>query len=323
MKKRYKIIFCLLFALVFAFSGCGNSFSDEVIAKIDGKEVMKSEYMVYLYTTTQNFVSTAGDDVWNIDFDGMTGEELVQERAFTTIQSVVAASQYAKENDVVLSEAQKQEAYQAATDFLEQTPQQVLQKMGVNEKKMQALMEESYLYSVVYETLAEECEVSEQDMKKYQTEYADTIRNDYTQIRLQSIMVDDAQTAEEVANKAKAGEDFETLFAEYDVDIEAKQNNKTGEMTLYQNYLKMTFGITEDLEKGQITNGIKTGDKYFVLKVMDIVSPTDEEVYQLAEQIYRNQVQSEYVDTRLSEMIETQEVEKIPDAWKNLYSFRS
>lgn len=322
MKKRYKIIFCLLFALLLPLSGCGKSFSDEVIAKIDGKEVMKSEYMVYLYTTTQNFVSTAGNDVWNIDFDGMTGEELVQERAFTTIQSVVAASQYAKENDVVLSEAQKQEAYQAATDFLEQTPQQDLQKMGVNEKKMQALMEKSYLYSVVYEMLAEECEVSEQDMKKYQTEYADTIRNDYTQIRLQSIMVDDAQTAEEVANKAKAGEDFETLFAEYDVDIEAKQNNKTGEVTLYQNYLKMTFGITEDLEKGQITNGIKTGDKYFVLKVMDIVPPTDEEVYKLAEQIYRNQVQSEYVDTRLSEMIETQEVEKIPDVWENLDSFR-
>lgn len=322
MKKRYKIIFYLLFALLLPLSGCGKSFSDEVIAKIDGKEVMKSEYMVYLYTTTQNFVSTAGNDVWNIDFDGMTGEELVQERAFTTIQSVVAASQYAKENDVVLSEAQKQEAYQAATDFLEQTPQQDLQKMGVNEKKMQALMEKSYLYSVVYEMLAEECEVSEQDMKKYQTEYADTIRNDYTQIRLQSIMVDDAQTAEEVANKAKAGEDFETLFAEYDVDIEAKQNNKTGEVTLYQNYLKMTFGITEDLEKGQITNGIKTGDKYFVLKVMDIVPPTDEEVYKLAEQIYRNQVQSEYVDTRLSEMIETQEVEKIPDVWENLDSFR-
>ncbi len=320
--KKYKRILCLLFAVLFPLSGCGKSFSDEVVAKIDGKEIMKSEYMVYLYTTTQNFVSTAGNDVWNIDFDGMTGEELVQERAFTTIQSVVAACQYAKENDVVLSETQKQEAHQAATDFLKQTPQSDLEKMGINEKKMQTLMEESYLYSVVYETLAKECEVSEKDMKKYQIEYANTIHNDYTQITLHSIMVDDAQTAEEVANKAKAGEDFQKLFTEYDVDTDAKQNNPTGEMILYQNYLKMTFGITENLQKGQITNAIKAGDKYFILKVMDIVPPTDEEIHKLAEQIYRDQVQSEYVDTRLSAMIETQEVEKMADVWENLDSFR-
>lgn len=311
---------CLLFALL--FSGCGTTFSDEVIAKIDGREVMKSEYMVYLYTTTQNFVSAAGNDVWNMDFDGMTGEELVQERAFTTIQSVVAATEYAKENNVVLSEKQKQAAQQAANDFLKTTPPQDLQKMGMNEKKMQALMEESYLYSVVYETLAAECEVSEQDMKKYQIEHANTIKTDYTKIMLNSIMVNDAQTAEEVAKRAKAGEDFQKLFAEYDVDTETKQNGEAGKMTLYQNYLKVRFGITENLHKGQITNGMKVGDKYFVLQVVDVVPPTDAEVQKLAEQIYRNQVQSEYVDDRLSTMIETQEVEKMPDVWENLDSFR-
>lgn len=319
MKKRYQAIFCLLFALL--FSGCGTTFSDEVIAKIDGREVMKSEYMVYLYTTTQNFVSAAGNDVWNIDFDGMTGEELVQERAFTTIQSVVAATQYAKENNVVLSETQKQEAQQAADDFLANTPAQDLQKMGMNEKKMQALMEESYLYSVVYDTLAAECEVSAQDMKKYQTEHATDIKTDYTKITLNSIMVNDAKTAEEVAQKARAGADFQKLFAEYDVDTEEKQNGQTGQMTLYQNYLKLRFGITDDLQKGQITDGIKVGEQYFILQITDIVPPNDTQVQTIAEQIYRNQVQSEYVDARLSAMIETQEVEKIPDVWENLENF--
>ena len=95
MKKKAKGALCLLLTGLLWLTGCGSSFSDEVIARIDGREVMKSEYMVYLYTSTQSFVSAAGSDVWDMDFDGMTGAELVQERAFSTIQSVVAAAQSA------------------------------------------------------------------------------------------------------------------------------------------------------------------------------------------------------------------------------------
>lgn len=37
-------------------------------------------------------------------------------------------------------------------------------KMGVDEEQMETLMEESYLYSVVYDTLAKECEVNADEM---------------------------------------------------------------------------------------------------------------------------------------------------------------
>lgn len=95
MKQKWRILLSLLLSLCF-FSGCSASFSDVVIARIDGEEIMQSEYMVYLYTTTKSFVEAAGEDVWNLDFDGMSAEELVQERAFSTIQSVIAAKNMPK-----------------------------------------------------------------------------------------------------------------------------------------------------------------------------------------------------------------------------------
>ena len=176
MKKKVKGALCLLLTGLLWLTGCGSSFSDEVIARIDGREVMKSEYMVYLYTSTQSFVSAAGSDVWDMDFDGMTGAELVQERAFSTIQSVVAAEQYAEENNISLTEDQKTEAHTMAEEFLSQLTEEELAKMGVDQEQMETLMEESYLYSVVYGTLAKECEVNADEMEQYYQENADALR---------------------------------------------------------------------------------------------------------------------------------------------------
>lgn len=322
MKKKIRGALCLLLSGLLWLTGCGSSFSDEVIARIDGREVMKSEYMVYLYTSTESFVSAAGSDVWDMDFDGMTGAELVQERAFSTIQSVVAAEKYAAENGISLTDEQKTEAHTMAEEFLSQLSDQDRAKMGVDEKQMETLMEESYLYSVVYDTLAKECEVNADEMEQYYQENADLLREEYTQITIDTIMVNDEATAKEVSEKAKAGEDFTALFETYDTDTTAKESGSKGQMTLYQNYLNNTFGLSENLTLGEITEPIQVRGSYFILKVETITPPTEEEVQQLAEDAYRQQVQSAYVESRLAEMIAAQEVEKIPEAWENMENFQ-
>jgi len=80
------------------------------VLKIDNHDITKYEYMVYLYTTTQSFVSAAGEDVWNLDFDGQTADELVEERTISTLQSVLAAEEYAAAHDIALTDDQKEEA---------------------------------------------------------------------------------------------------------------------------------------------------------------------------------------------------------------------
>ena len=49
--------------------------------------------------------------------------------------------------------------------------------------------------------------------------------------------------------------------------------------------------------------------------------PTESDVLTLAEESYRSQVQTEYVEARMSEMTKNQTVEKIDGAWENLESF--
>lgn len=325
MKKKIRSLLCLLLFAALSLTACGGStadFSDEAVLKIDGQEIMKSEYMVYLYTTTQSFIAAAGQDVWSMDFDGQTADELVEERTISTLQSVLAAKEYAAANGIALTDEQKQEATAAAEQFISTVKEADLAKMGMDAEKMAPLMEDSYLYSLVYESIAAECGVDEGDVAAYYEEQKEQIKEDYTSLRVATILLDDGEKAEEAAKRAKAGEDFAALFKEYDVDPAVQSGEENGETTMYQSYMLANFGLTEPLEVGQIAGPIQVENgRYFILKALDKTVPTEDEVKEMAETGYRDKVQTEYAEARIDEMVKAQKVEKIEAVWATLEKF--
>jgi hypothetical protein len=139
MKSKIKGLLCLLLT-AFSLTACvDSSVEDVAVMKIDGQEIMKSEYMVYLYTTTKSFVSAAGEDVWSMDFDGQTADELVEERTINTIQSVIAAKEYAEANGIALTEEQKAAAAEAAEQFMQGVSAEDLKKMNLDVKKLKRI----------------------------------------------------------------------------------------------------------------------------------------------------------------------------------------
>ena len=325
MKKKIRSLLCLLLFAALSLTACGSStanFTDEAVLKIDGQEIMKSEYMVYLYTTTQSFIAAAGQDVWSMDFDGQTADELVEERTISTLQSVKAAEEYAAANGIALTDEQKEEAAAAAEQFVSTVDESDLAKMGMDTEKLIPLMEASYLYSLVYESIAAECAVDEADMAAYYEEQKDQIKEDYTSLKVATILLDDGEKAKEAADRAKAGEDFAALFQEYDVDPAVQSGEENGETTMYQSYMLASFGLAEPLEVGEIAGPIQVEDgRYFILKALEKTVPTEEEVKQMAETGYQDKIQTEYTEARIDEMVKAQKVEKIESVWATLEKF--
>lgn len=320
MKKRIKALLGLLLATSLCLTACGGGaeFQDEAVMKVNGQEIMKSEYMVYLYTTTKSFVSAAGEDVWGMDFDGQTADELVEERTISTIQSVIAAKEYAAANGIALTEEQKAEAKAAVEQFMAGVSEEDLAKMGMDAEKLQPLMEDSYLYTLVHQEIAAECDVDAEDMDAYYQANKAQLKKDYTSLKLQTILLDDGEKAAKAAERAKNGEDFISLFEEYDIDPAAENG---GEMTVFQNYLENSFGLTDEMEAGDVAGPLKIGEGYFVLKAVEKTVPTEEEVKELAESNYRTEVQTSYTEARFAELMKGQTVEKIEGVWETLEKF--
>ena len=320
MKRKKKGLLGILLAGLLCLTACGGSagFKDEAVLKINDQEIMRSEYMVYLYTTTKSFVSAAGQDVWSMDFDGQTADELVEERTISTIQSVIAAKEYAAANGIALTEEQKAEAKTAVEQFMAGVSKEDLAKMGVDAEKLQPLMEDSYLYTLVHQEIAAECDVDAGDMEAYYQTNKDQLKKDYTSLKLQTILQDDGEKAAEAADRAKKGEDFASLFEEYDIDPAAENG---GEMTVYQTYLENSFGLTDEMEAGDVAGPLQIGEGYFILKAVEKTVPTEEEVKELAESNYRTEVQTSYTEARFAELMKGQTVEKMADVWETLEKF--
>ena len=321
MKRKRKGLLGILLAGLLCLTACGSStsdFAEEAVLKINGQEIMRSEYMVYLYTTTKSFVSAAGEDVWSMDFDGQTADELVEERTISTIQSVIAAKEYAAANGIALTEEQKAEAKTAVEQFMAGVSEKDLAKMGMDAEKLQPLMEDSYLYTLVHQEIAAECEVDAGDMEAYYQANKDQLKKDYTSLKLQTILQDDGGKAAEAAERAKNGEDFVSLFEEYDIDPAAENG---GEMTVFQTYLENSFGLTDEMEAGDVAGPLQIGEGYFILKAIEKTVPTEEEVKELAESDYRTEVQTSYTEARFAELMKGQTVEKIADVWETLEKF--
>lgn len=324
--KKMRVVAMLLACAMLATS-CSKSepevavAEDAVIMQIDGEDIMKSEYLVYLYTTTQSFVSMAGEEIWTMEFDGMTADEAVEERTLDTLRKVKASVKYAEENGITLTEEQATEAATSASQFMTYIPEADLAVLGVTEEDLTILMEESYIFSSVYQAMAAGCVIDEDALQVYSDENREAYREQYTYLDFDCVVVDDATVADEVLTKALAGDDFTALFDEYDIDEAAKETEDKGKASMYKSDFLTSFGIAELPEVG-IQDEVMIIDLYFfIMNVEYIGVPTDEECDAMMEYAYQEEQMVAYAEAKTAELIAEQEMVYMEDVFATVTPF--
>ncbi|WP_317855486.1 hypothetical protein [Chakrabartyella piscis] len=328
--KKLKMLATMLACAVFV-SSCGSStseqvvvqeeFSDAVIMQIDGEDIMKSEYMVYLYTTSQSFLSAIGADVWTMEFDGITADDMVEERTMETIRKVVATTKYAAENDISMTDEEIAQAEASSIEFVASIPEEDVAKMGVTEEIMIKAMTESYLFGLVYQQLAMGYVVDEADLEAFYDEYRETFVEEYTYYNIDSVVVDDEAVAEEVLEKAKAGEDFGVLFDEYDVDEAAIGTESKGKMTAYKSDFMSGYGLETAPEVGVIDEIFYLNGVYYIMKIETIEIPNEEEAESLMQMAFLEQEMYVYAEEQAQAMLAEQEVVYMDEVFATVTPF--
>lgn len=294
---------------------------DEVVMVIDGVEITKDLYMLYDYTTTQNFYAMTMYYSFDEISEGLTEEEYIETRIQETLKSIVATVKYAEDNNITITEEEQLEIDNATIAFIDDLPEAVISQLGFNTENLSPYMSESFIHSKVYDLISTQYDLDDEAYQTYYSDNSQAIAMDYALLHLNSILVDDPLMAEEVNSRARAGEDFNNLFYEYDISTLTPELEETGALSIAQGQFLNTFMITEAITAGEILGPLEMNGSYFVFLVEDVEIPANEDLDEIVLSIFASNAEIEYAEGVIMEMINNLNIEINDDVLSNIESF--
>lgn len=143
----------------------------DYVAKIDGSPVSLSEYYIFLYEQINLFEEIGGSDIWEIDFDGETAEDVAKRNALQRLALVRAAARQAKRMELALSPAEEQEALDSARQVLAEMNPETVRECGLTAARAARVMEDRLLLNKVYAQVTDNIMLSESDFEEYVRQY--------------------------------------------------------------------------------------------------------------------------------------------------------
>lgn len=322
MKKVNKLIsVCLVLAMATVmFAGCSKGKATEdkdtetkVVATINGEHnINLGEVNLRLRQIEAQYEGMFGPDVWDQQVEeGKTVVDIAKENAIFSAKSSNILALVAKEKGVEISDEDAKNNEKSAEEFLKKYEEQFgKEKMAEDEITLDVvkkLLEQQTLTQALFEQEMKDYEANEEELNTLldqSPEYKGYQENGYDyyakQVRVRHILLktlDDANQplpddkkaevkakAEEVLAKVKAGEDFEALVKEYSEDPGSK--DKGGEYTFGRGsnfapeFTEASFGM----EPGDVTELVETSFGYHIIKLEEIIEPTEEDIQALKDQ---------------------------------------
>lgn len=215
----------------------------------------------------------------------------------------------ADKEKVTVSDKEIEEEYQTYVDSYggEEMLQSVLDQQGMTKKNLEAEIEN---YFKLEGLLKPRIEISDEELQTYFDENKESF-NESEQVEASHILVEDEETAKEVAKKLADGEDFVELAKEYSTDTSNAESG--GELGFFaKGDMVAEFENTAfSMEIGSISEPVKTEHGYHIIKVTDkkaakeaVFEEKKEEIYDI---LFSEKLQTEY-GTWLAEKKEEYEI---------------
>ena len=252
----------LLAAIVLtgSLTGCGTWSNTKIVLTtgLTGDQLFKvgksvctlPEAMIYVMDYKQQYENAYGVEMWEHDFGGVTLEEYVKDTIIAQLASIKAVTLLAKENNVTLSDAEKEKISQAAEEYYSALTDE--QKKYTKDEKGE--VEDLYTAHVLSKKVYTEI------TKDVNTEVSD---DEARIITIQQIRLDSLDNAEIVKARLDEGKDFGTVAAAYNRDSQTTVTLGRGEKEAA--YEEAAFSLEND----QISDVIETTGGYYILKCVN------------------------------------------------------
>lgn len=264
MKKRFGILFSLVFMISCLLSGCSfgntefvidlNNVGRNDIFSINGMDCTKDEAKLYLCNYQNIYGSAYGLDLWQYDYTDMdvevTLEEYIKELTIEELSNIMCMNQMAEKQGITLTEEEEKLVSQATDEYYKSLSKEELRYMGIDKIELKEIYERYAIAQKLYNTLIEGVneEVSDDEARV---------------IRIQQIYVKSEDVAKVVEQKLRAGTEFGTVASSFNEADVIERNLARGE------YEQAIDNIVFNLDNGEESGRITTEDGYYFIKCLN------------------------------------------------------
>lgn len=269
------IIVCLVMVLtVSSTTGCRNSkkvvfttgLAADEIFKIGKASCTKEELMVHLITFYNRYVETYGEEMWKYDFGGISLEDHVKEVILSKMTQIKIMNLMAEERQISLTAQEEQKAAEAASRYYDLLEDSLKKKENITQKTAETVFYEYALANKVYLTITEsaDMEISDDEartvtvqeiyLKNWKLKNNDKVP--MTEEEKENVL----HTAEEIVERLRQGEDFETIAA---LESDEKQLIKSyARGDAEEAFEEVLFALDE----GEVSGVLQTEEGYHIVK---------------------------------------------------------
>lgn len=272
-------------------------FAQDEIFRIEKLSCTLPEMMVYLTNMKNQYESVYGDRIWQASYEGETLEGNIKETVLARVAKIKAMNLLAQEKDITLDEEEQDKIVKAAEEYFHSLSAQEVQELGVTQALIRQMYEEYALAGKVYEYLIADINPEISDDEARTITVQDILIKTYslnengervpysTQAKQEAY-----RRALEAWQRAKAGEDFSSLIAEYNED--ANSTYSFGKGTYEDAFEDAAFNLGTD----EISGVVETVYGYHIIKCISTFDrdETDRNKVKIVEQRRKEVFEEQY-----------------------------
>lgn len=244
------LIFAVIFIYVRFFNGAfvyiTFGLSDSTFMKVGNKRVAMMEANILLSGVADEYEGVLGSSIWEMKIDGTDMESYAKEQVKSKLARVYCMNLYAKENGVVLSRSDNEAVALAADEIYAAMSEKDRKELNVTKEKLQNMVKAFAIAQSLYEDMTSgiDIEVSSDEARVISVQY---------------ISSTDENEVKKALKRVEEGELFYTVARElneddYESELRREQTDELFEKTAF------------DLLSGEVSDIIKCGDRYYVIK---------------------------------------------------------
>ncbi len=317
MKRVKKILARILAATMITIMlvGCGTT--ENTVVTINNEKISESLYRIYLWTTQQEFESLT-PNIWDMELEGKKTEDVAKERALDSIKLSVAAKQRAKELGIELSKEERSTIKDKSKEIIQNRPE-LIKELNFKPKDVEEFLSYGSLIEKVIQRISESYMPNEEELSAEM----ELIRRDYEKATVKHVLIGNKDEqgqdlpedkiaaarllAEEILQKALAGEDMIELAKKYSEDPGSKDNG--GEYTFGRGRMVPEFEEASFTgEVGKVyPKLVETAYGYHIIKVESHELGSEEQIKEDS----RERIKQRFATNELTELSEAMKVEKV------------